>query len=217
MQTPLRHEIHQQNFWLSPDRCVYWEEEQALILSDLHFGKTGHFRKSGIAVPQSVFKDDIQRLVDQLQFFNARQLIVVGDMFHSHANKEHELFMRWRNDFPHLTVHLVKGNHDILKKKWYTEANILLHDDCLEINQFSFMHDLSGCPDSPGQYFFTGHIHPGISISGIAKQSLKFPCFYFTEDYAVLPAFSRFTGLAMIDPKRNEDVFAIVENKVIAM
>ena len=30
---------------------MFWEEEKALIVSDLHFGKTGHFRKSGIAVP----------------------------------------------------------------------------------------------------------------------------------------------------------------------
>jgi metallophosphoesterase superfamily enzyme len=54
-----------------------------LIVSDLHFGKTGHFRKSGIAVPQSVYKKDLQRLFHQVQYFQPRKLIVVGDLFHS--------------------------------------------------------------------------------------------------------------------------------------
>jgi len=62
-----------------------------LIISDLHFGKTGHFRKSGIAVPQGVYKEDLQRLVSQIQYFQPSQLIIVGDFFHSQLNKELEL------------------------------------------------------------------------------------------------------------------------------
>src|ERR1051325_5912256 len=109
MQAPVLYKLNQQNLWLSAQRMVFWEEEKALIVSDLHFGKTGHFRKSGIPVPQSVYKEDLQRLVSQLQYFQPRQLIVVGDMFHSHANKELELFKKWRHDFPHLVIRLVKG------------------------------------------------------------------------------------------------------------
>jgi hypothetical protein len=41
--------FREQHFWLSPERVIYWEDEKALILSDSHFGKTGHFRKSGRA------------------------------------------------------------------------------------------------------------------------------------------------------------------------
>ncbi len=66
-----------------PHRCLYWEEERSLILSDLHFGKTGHFRKAGIAVPQSVYREDLLRLLSLIQYFQPRQLLVVGDLFHS--------------------------------------------------------------------------------------------------------------------------------------
>src|SRR5690606_17967071 len=75
VQAPILHTIHQQHFWLSAHRAAYWEEEKALILSDLHFGKTGHFRKSGIAVPQTVYKEDLQRLVELLLHFQPRQMI----------------------------------------------------------------------------------------------------------------------------------------------
>src|SRR5215211_4264070 len=104
MQTLLKHTIKDQALWLSPDRCIYWEEQSSLIVSDLHFGKTGHFRKSGIAVPQSVYKEDMQRLMDQLQFYKPHQLIVVGDLFHSAMNKELDFFKKWRNDFNQLHI-----------------------------------------------------------------------------------------------------------------
>ena len=84
--------IKNQDLCLSSDRSIYWEQEKALVVSDLHIGKTGHFRKAGIAVPQSVFREDMQRLVSLIQYFKPQTLIVVGDMFHSSANKELELF-----------------------------------------------------------------------------------------------------------------------------
>jgi metallophosphoesterase superfamily enzyme len=116
MQAPVQHLLFGQTFWLSAQRCLFWEEQKALIVSDLHLGKTGHFRKAGIAVPQSVYKEDLQRLLDLLHHFNPDRLIVVGDLFHSVANKELELFQRWRLDFSGLKITLVKGNHDILKR-----------------------------------------------------------------------------------------------------
>lgn len=227
MQLPIPYRIREQQLWLSSDRSVFWEEEKALIVSDLHFGKTGHFRKSGIAVPQTVYKEDLQRLVAQLQFFQPKQLIIVGDMFHSHANKELELFKKWRENFPEIDIHLIKGNHDILKDEWYSETGIRLNHDNLLVNHFHFIHDISERTEefsltsrkkqSSPNYFFSGHIHPGIRINGAGRQSLCFPCFYFGKHFAVLPAFSRFTGVALIDPEKNENVFAIVKDKIVQL
>ena len=220
MQVPVSHKLLQHQFWLSPDRCIFWEEEKALIVSDLHFGKSGHFRKHGIPVPQTVYKNDLQRLVSQLQYFQPKQLIVVGDLFHSHENKELELFKRWRHDFPDLSVRLVKGNHDILHEKWYQEAAIEVIDEKLSLNtHFHFIHDLVSENTSLTQehYYFSGHLHPGIRISGQGRQSLSFPCFYFTKTFCVLPAFGHFTGLAMIRPAAHENVFAIVDKQIIQL
>lgn len=198
--------------WLSADRCIYWEEQQSLIISDLHFGKTGHFRKSGIAVPQSIYKEDLQRLVNQVQFYKPQQLIIVGDLFHSVANKELDFFKKWRNDFSNLHIQLVKGNHDILKKEWYAEANIAVTDHHLHLGNFCFVHDISeACPPSDYiNYYFSGHIHPCVLLKGIAKQIISLPCYYFNDKFAVLPAFSKFTGGASIEPKPADNVFAII-------
>ena len=222
MQSPIPHTIQKQHLWLSAERCIFWEEEKSLIISDLHFGKTGHFRKSGIAVPQTVFKEDLQRLVAQIQHFQPKYLIVVGDFFHSNANKELDLFKKWREDFPDISIHLVKGNHDILQTEWYTSCDIKLNEEEMSVSDFTFIHDITSRASANSQlstvsYYFSGHIHPGIRISGAGKQSLCFPCFYFGKKYAVLPAFSHFTGVALIDPDEDENVFAIVNNKLVQL
>lgn len=210
MQSILEHRVLNNSFLVSAERCIYWQNKRTLILSDLHLGKTGHFRKAGIAVPQGVFKEDMQRLVTQIQNFKPEHIIVIGDMFHSHGNIEHEFFLKWRKDFSQLSIHLVKGNHDILKEKWYASADIEISKCELLIEEFAFVHDFTDCSVPDHGYIFSGHIHPGISLSGVGRQSLRFPCFYFGYTYAVLPAFSRFTGTYAIKPKAGETVYALV-------
>jgi len=213
----IKHTILNNSFLLSAGRCIFWEEEKTLILSDLHFGKTGHFRKHGIAVPQTIFKEDMQRLTAQVQYFKAEQLIIVGDLFHSHANKEMELFLKWRNDFAGLNIKLVIGNHDILPCEWYEKASITCIKGQLQTGPFIFTHDKAECNSIADCYIFSGHIHPAVTLFGSARQSLKFPCFYFTKTYGVLPAFGRFTGVHVIKPAKADTVFALVENKVMRL
>lgn len=215
MQAPLLHKLHDQHLWLTAQRALFWEEQKALIVSDLHFGKTGHFRKSGIAVPQTVYKEDLQRLVALLRYFDPQRLIVVGDFFHSRANAELEWFKKWRRDFEFLRITLVKGNHDILQEDWYRDTDIEMVAPELRLDPFVFTHDK--CDSAGDAYLICGHLHPGIILQGLGKQSLRLPCFYFAQDHCVLPAFSKFTGVALIEPSREENVFAIVENQLVQM
>lgn len=218
MFLPVPHHIHDNTFWLSPERCIYWEQGEAIIVSDLHLGKTGHFRKAGIAVPQTVYQHDLQRLFHLIQHHGPKQLIIVGDLFHSKENKEMDLFVRWRESLPGVDFILVKGNHDILPEQWYSTAGITTHAEAYTTGGFCFTHDPAECAaDSNSLYTFSGHIHPGIRINGLGKQSLQFPCYYFGTSYAILPAFSRFTGMAGIQPAPHDSVFAIVNQSVIAI
>lgn len=220
MQAPVLHMQQQQKLWLSADRCLYWEETRSLVLSDLHFGKTGHFRKAGIPIPQTVYRQDLQRLFTQIQYFQPRQLIIVGDLFHSVENEELNFFCKWRNDLSDLQIQLVKGNHDILSRQWYAAAGVEVADPHLTLAPFWFTHDIdySPIPESTGNaYTFSGHLHPGIRVLGAGKQALRFSCFYFGKSHAVLPAFGGFTGTSLIKPAREEAVYAIVENKILKL
>ena len=208
------HHWHDQHFWLSSDRLLYWEQAQTLIASDLHLGKIGHFRKHGIALPQDACKHDLQRMFAAVQHFKPKTFMVVGDLFHSDANKELDWFSRWRRDFPALEILLIKGNHDILPGRWYAENNIRLADHFLHEGLF-FTHDI--LPDEKLPVLrdairatISGHIHPGISIHGFSRQSVHLPCFYFDEAQCILPAFGNFTGTYPVSPNKNSDVFVLI-------
>lgn len=172
-------------------------------------------------MPQHAFIEDLQRLFNLLQFYKPEQLIVVGDLFHSRTNKEHLLFEKWRNDFTQLEILLVKGNHDILHRDWYVQTKISVFDASpLRINTFAFMHDCADIEkhaDHADAYFLTGHLHPGISLRGKSRQHLSFPCFYFNDAFGVLPAFSKFSGLALIKKQKTDRVFAIVNGELVAI
>lgn len=213
-QQPVAFVIKDQTLWLSPEKCMFWENQQALILCDLHLGKSGHFRKEGIGVPQQVLEHDLSRLDTQIQYFLPTSLIVIGDLFHSRYNQEINYFSKWREKNHMTDIHLIQGNHDILPANFYDDLNIMLHKEEWDVSPFVFRHEQSNYSNK-NQYEISGHIHPGIKMKGKGKQSLKFPCFYFTESEAFMPAFGKFTGLHIIEPAKGASVFAVAENQVI--
>jgi uncharacterized protein len=200
-----------QTWRLSAQRAIFWQEEQALIVSDLHLGKSTHFRKAGIPVPANIGQDDLYRLQQLITAYNPVQVIIVGDMFHSTENNDVPYFKLWRQQFAHISFKLVRGNHDILGDHLYEAMNVEVHET-LSIKEIRFAHE--PC-DSEEGYTFSGHLHPGIIVAGAGRQVLRLPCFYFGRNCSILPAFGKFTGLAMLEPEEDEAVFVIAENTVL--
>ncbi len=212
------HIIHDQQLLLSPERCIFWESKKILILTDLHVGKSSHFRKAGIPIPQHVFQDDLRRLSQQISQFQPKIILITGDLFHSHENREHELFAAWRSEIPSIEVILVRGNHEVLSTSAYEKLGIKVYEEEYRLDSFLFSHELPAEKIS-GLYYFTGHVHPGVQVSGKGKQKINLPCFYFAASHCILPAFSKFTGIHFVDCKAGEKVFAIIgsEQRVVSL
>ena len=63
--------IFKNHFYLHKTGAIFWKEKDTLLLADIHLGKVGHFRKSGIPVPrkaEGVFYDKISSLKIHLIF-----------------------------------------------------------------------------------------------------------------------------------------------------
>lgn len=206
--------IRNEELILAKERAIFLPSHQLLAISDLHLGKSAHFRKAGIPVPATLAQNDLNRLTNLLEKYQPQALLINGDMFHHELNTDVDEFERWKNQYKELKFLLVKGNHDRLNQKQYAALGITIFDPNYSTTNFCFIHDALAC-STDQLYPISGHIHPGVSIVGKAKQRLKFPCFYFGEQYAVMPAFSSFTGLSIIKPKVTEQVFAITASKVI--
>jgi len=200
---------------LSKEKAIYWPAKRTLIISDLHLGKSAHFRRSGIQVPDTVNHSDLQRLTTLMKEFDPETLLVTGDMFHNNINSDADAFLIWRKNYAALKVVLIKGNHDLLKTADYEALDIEVHHKELLNWPFRFIHDK---PNEFDEYYnISGHIHPGVVLYGKAKQRLKFPCYYFGKSCAVLPAFSVFTGLAVLKPEEGDRFYAITPAKVVAV
>lgn len=206
--------IKNEELILTKDRAIFLPAQQVLAISDLHLGKTAHFRKAGVQVPATLAQNDLKRLGSLIEKYQPDSLLINGDMFHHELNTDVDDFERWKNQYTGLRFILVKGNHDRLQQSQYEALGIETHDPSYSTANFCFIHDATNCSNE-GLYPISGHIHPGVSIVGKAKQRLSFPCFYFGELHAIMPAFSAFTGLSMIRPKSNEQIFAITPHQVI--
>ncbi|WP_412469043.1 ligase-associated DNA damage response endonuclease PdeM [Pedobacter sp. KLB.chiD] len=199
---------------LDKERALFLPKHQLLAISDLHLGKSAHFRKAGLQVPSTIAQTDLQRLDLLIRQYRPNTLLINGDMFHHGLNTDIDTFSEWRKQYQELNFLLVKGNHDRLTNANYAAMSIEIYEPSFCLGPFCFIHDAPKCTEDE-LYPISGHIHPGVTIVGKAKQRLKFPCFYFGQEYAVLPAFSLFTGLYNIYPKTSERVFAVTPKSVL--
>lgn len=198
---------------LSTDRAIYWASKKMLVISDLHVGKGAHFRQAGIQVPATVGETDLDKLDQLITKFEPAVILVTGDLFHHQMNSEVATFKVWRLRYPAIKLVLIKGNHDLLKKEDYNGLDIEIHEKELLCFPFRFIHDQ---PKEFDEYYnIAGHIHPGITIYGKARQSIKLPCFYFGKTCAILPAFSVFTGLSKIKAEEGDQFYAITPEKIV--
>lgn len=214
--TALPFELLNQNLLLLPQKAIYWQQEKTLIVADVHLGKVGHFRKAGIAVPRDMEQNDLAVLSDLIYEYRPEKILFLGDLFHSDKNADWDWFVLWRKQFPKLEMILIRGNHDIIHDKHYIELNVSLHNE-LAIAPFLMLHhplSEEALLDTEG-YVFCGHIHPGISLKGRARQSITLPCFAFGSRQAILPSFGKFTGRVAIRNQQTDNIFAVLQNKVI--
>lgn len=201
--------IKGESFVLNNLRAMYWSRERALIASDLHIGKSAHFRKHGIPISVNVQHNDLERLSFLVAHYQPEKLIVVGDLFHAEVNTDMNLFKLWREQHSDLEIILIKGNHDRLDDRIYKSFDIVCCNKELYLAPFKFIHE----PKLTTAEAFTvsGHIHPGIRITSKTKQHIKLPCFEVSSSQLILPAFSEFTGLAISKSIKSHSYYAFTE------
>ncbi|MEN7549912.1 ligase-associated DNA damage response endonuclease PdeM [Rapidithrix thailandica] len=198
--------------YLLPERCIYWPCQKALLLSDLHLGKAGHFRKAGIPVSAQIHLEDLARLSTVLVANPVERVLILGDLFHSEMNREFAAWCSWLDQHQYLQCTLVAGNHDQLTLQELSE--VMEVKEVEYVGPFALVHNPLEVKLKAGYYPISGHLHPGITLSGKGRQSLSLPCFYFGKNGGVLPAFGNFTGLHRLRPAKGDQVFAITKEKV---
>ena len=204
-------ELEGEALTLLPQKAIWWPKEKTLIVADLHWGKSAHFRKHGIAVPSGTQTGDEIKLAGLITAFGAERLMIAGDLFHSHNNKDVEVFNHFRSSHREMAMELVTGNHDILPLEQYVRLGLVQHEQCLTVGPFCIAHD-----DMESAHFVLhGHVHPGVRLSGRGGQSLSLSCFARDDRRMILPAFGSFTGRYRLDKAAWKHLYIVTENEVI--
>lgn len=189
--------------------------QNILVLADLHFGKINHFRKAGLPVPPAANVKNTESLIDLINKRIPARVIFLGDLFHSHYNEEWEVVGQIVRHFPACRFELVRGNHDIMSEQQYRRHGIDVREQD-EVGRYLLTHEPMNSANIPhGKINMAGHLHPGARLVGKGRQSIMLPCFWFTKNQIVLPAFGSFTGLAGIRPAEGDDVHLILEGRVV--
>ncbi len=205
-----RIQIQDQNITLHSTGALFWQEEDMLLVSDVHLGKVSHFRKHGAAIPQKAIEKNFELLTEIVVKFKPRTICFLGDLFHSHLNSEWQLFEAWVGEQTSKII-LVMGNHDIISPLKYEGIGIETIQELL-LPPFLLTHhpeERNGC------FNFSGHIHPAVKLKGLGRQRLKLPCFFKRKNQMILPAFGEFTGTHILTPTKEDEVYAITKNEVI--
>ncbi len=200
---------------LLPEKALFLRDERVLIVSDLHFGKVNHFRQAGLPVPRSANQKNAENLIDLINCWKPLRTVFLGDLFHSHYNEEWEVVGQIIKNFPVCSFELVIGNHDIMSLQQYERKNIKVAKQ-VDIGSWLLTHEPMERSQIPsGKINLAGHIHPGAHLQGKGRQSVTLPCFWFSNNQVILPAFGSLTGLYPIRPAENDAVYIILQNTIM--
>lgn len=197
---------------LLPDHAVWWPDTHSLLIADPHFGKADTFRSVGLPIPDTTI-NDLNRLDRLLLSTSAQRLIVLGDLLHSRRGLSEQLVQQlatWRANNSHVSVELIRGNHDLASGDPPETWSIKVHTAPLSSGPLQLMHHPNW--DTP-QPSLAGHLHPKYRLHN-RTEDLRLPCFWRRNQTLVLPAFGAFVDGGLIRDGCHQ-IYVIAEAEVI--
>ena len=177
------------NFSVLPSGALYWPEQGALLLADLHLEKGSWFARFGQMLPPYDSQATIQWVDDDIAATGARAVYCLGDSFHDSfgcdrlpkAAREHLMRLTSSVDWVWIT-----GNHD---------AGMI--DHCggrieveMVVDGVVLRHEAEAHETRPE---LSGHFHPKLRLKARGRRVSR-RCFVATATKMILPAYGAFTG-----------------------
>ncbi|AQS47448.1 MULTISPECIES: ligase-associated DNA damage response endonuclease PdeM [Thioclava] len=168
-----------QRFEAQPSGALYWREEDALIVADLHLGKSERMaRRGGALLPPFESLDTVIRLEAEVLRLRPSRLISLGDAFDDDAAASEiapEIAGRLTRLAALTKLLWIAGNHDPIGLGRTVEET--------QIGPLTLRHIAGVGPD------LSGHYHPKAKIARRAYRA-----FLIGRDHLILPAFGTYTG-----------------------
>ncbi len=188
-----------QEFSLTDSGALYWPDEQALLVADLHLEKASFYAQHGQMLPPYDSRETLERLALAIRETGARRVFTLGDNFHD-AGGAARLEPHAAGMLAALTRATdwvwITGNHDAPKPGEQESAppgGTFAEE--LEVAGMVLRHQARAGEIRPE---FSGHYHPRLQIT-VRQRRIRRPCAVVSRDAAgsgrmILPAFGALTG-----------------------
>jgi uncharacterized protein len=184
--------------------ALWWPDEGALIVADLHFEKGSSFAASGQFLPPYDTAETLLRLGAAAQRSGLQRVICLGDSFHDRSAPA-RLGIEDAARLKRLTEACdwvwIAGNHDPHPPD-HLGGRVVPEE--LRIGPLVFRH-IARADAAPGE--ISGHYHPQAAIR-VRGRRLNGPCFIHDARRLVMPAFGAYTGGLDIDDDAVRALFA---------
>ena len=154
-----------------PSGALFWPKWGALIVADLHLGKSERMaRRGGPLLPPFDGAETVARLRAEIDALRPRMTFLLGDTFDDDTAATDILDpLRLLTD-----LHLITGNHDRASGT-----------PCLRLDGIALRH-MADPDDTPD---ISGHYHPKLILAGRRHRA-----FLIGARHMVVPAFGAYTG-----------------------
>jgi uncharacterized protein len=174
-----------ETFFATTDGALYWRDQQALLVADLHLEKASWFARFGQFLPPY----DSHATLTAVQQTGATRLFCLGDSFHDRFGCE-RLPTAARDLLTQLTSRLdwtwIVGNHD---PGFADHCGGKLADE-VEIAGIVLRHEARRDDPRPEM---SGHYHPKLRLQ-LKGRRVSRRCFVVSPTKVIFPAFGSLTG-----------------------
>jgi len=201
-------------------RALYWPDEHALLVADLHLEKASHYARGGQMLPPYDSRETLERVARAVRITGARRVLALGDNFHDSAGPA-RLEPHAAGMLDALVRALdwvwITGNHD---PDLAHEAGGTRVEE-LEIAGVTLRHQARKGETAPE---LSGHFHPRLVVHARGRRIAR-ACAVKSERRMILPAFGALTGgmnaadpaiLAAMQPAEAIDALVPATGKLVS-
>src|SRR4051812_47703375 len=178
-----------ETFFATTDGALFWPEQNALLVADLHLEKASWFARLGQFLPPYDSHATLSSLAGVVERTGATRLFCLGDSFHDRFGCD-RLPVSARTLLTDLTGKLdwtwIVGNHD---PGFADHCGGRLADEC-EIGGIVLRHEAVRDDARPE---ISGHFHPKLRVNLRGRQVSR-RCFVASSKKIIMPAFGSLTG-----------------------
>lgn len=210
MIEPVQLQIRSQSCWLSPARCLFWEERKTLVAAGFILGRVNEPTESAER------RSSLDKLQEQILFFKAQRVLLLGGFPLPENNQYLEAFTQWRSRYPALTIEYILSRGNAIAESLLTTLHIQVHIGQLIEAPFVWVASRLAAEnweaDRSSGFLMSGYEDPGYKKYGAPRREKGTPAFYLTPDHAKLPAFSRPQGADLVKPGKDQLLWLCHQN-----